>query len=43
MREIPRIHRSSRTLLTLNVTSHIEDKIPPSPRRLLNTEYARWH
>ena len=42
MRVIPRSHRSSCCLIVSKATSHIEDKLPPSPinKRLLNT-YAK--
>ena len=38
MREIPRNYRSSCCLIVLKDTWHIEDQLPPSPRRLLNTD-----
>ena len=38
MPEIPCSHRSACCLIVLKATWHIEDQIPPSPRRLLNTD-----
>ena len=38
MYEIPRSYRSSRCLIVFKATWHVDDKLLPSPRRLLNTD-----